>query len=81
MSAQGMTILPPAADCCQVCARQHPPELPHDPQSLYWATVRVAEGKPEPTWADAMAHCTPEMRAEWSERLTLRGVHIGAVSA
>lgn len=72
----GMTLLPPAPSACQVCAREHAPEQPHDAQSLYWATARAMEGKPNPTWHEAMEHCMPDVRASWSEHLTLRGVDL-----
>ena len=71
-----MTLLPPAADACQVCAREHPPEQPHDAQSLYWATARAMEGRSNATWHEAMEHCSAEVRAAWSERLVLKGVDL-----
>lgn len=72
-----MTLLPPAPDVCQACARDHDPAFPHDQQSLYWQTrFELAEGRP-PTWADAMAHCDLEMQRLWCEGLENLGVDPG----
>jgi len=75
-----MIILPPAADCCQVCARKHAPENPHDPQSLYWQVVFHREHGRAPTWEDGLAHCTPEVRALWVEGLAKHGVIVGGAA-
>lgn len=71
-----LTLLPPSPDACQVCGRTHPPELPHDAVSLYWATAREMEGKPPPTWRIAMEHCSPVVKAGWSEKLTEMGIDL-----
>lgn len=74
------SVLPPAPGLCQACAKEHEPEQPHDKGSLfyqYWFRSQEAKaGREErwPTWADAMAHCTPELRRLWREELTKRGV-------
>ncbi len=67
-------LLPPAKDACQVCARKHEPDQPHDAQSLYWHTARQMEGLPPPTWADALEHVTPALRAFWVAELAKHGV-------
>jgi len=72
-----MMLLPPHPDACQVCARKHEPNLPHDAQSLYWAFAANMKGEPKPTWSIAMAHCTPEMKKLWTAELTRRGVDLG----
>lgn len=71
-----MTLLPPAPDACQVCAVKHPPDQPHNPQSLYWATARTMEGKSQPTWELAMAHCTHAVQEQWATALAERGVDV-----
>ena len=60
-----MTLLPPPADNCQECAEEHEPEIPHNCQSLYYQMKFKAEHGRYPTWNDAMAHCTKEMKADW----------------
>lgn len=71
-----MTLLPPHPDACQVCAVRHAPEEPHNPQSLYWATKCQMEGKPQPTWEEALAHCAPEVRERWVAALAEHGVTV-----
>lgn len=71
-----MILLPPAPNACQVCATKHPPELPHNPQSLYWAMAAQMQGKPTPTWKIAMEHCTPEMKERWTAELKKMGVEV-----
>lgn len=68
-------VLPPAPHLCQVCAREHLPELPHDPTTLYYGTVAALAGEPA-TWARAMAHCAPEVREAWTEALEARGIDV-----
>lgn len=79
MALEGQ-LLPPAADVCQKCATKHEPELPHNQQSLFWQCwfYRQNAGARWPTWADAMAHCTPEMRETWTKLLRERGVEVPA---
>ena len=54
---------------CHECATEHPPDMPHDQQSLFYQySFREQHGR-WPKWADAMAHCTPEMQAFWVKEL------------
>jgi hypothetical protein len=52
------TILPPPASACQVCAREHEPEQPHD----------------APTWDDALAHVSDKLHGFWREELAKHGI-------
>lgn len=72
-------LLPPAAGVCQECAWDHPPEFPHDAGSLFYGSKFMLDHNRQPTWADAMAHCTDEMRAEWTTKLVELGADIGTV--
>lgn len=64
-----MTLLPPAPDKCQECACDHDPSLPHNRHSLYYNIhFKMKHGR-EPTWKDAMAHCTEEVKARWIEAM------------
>lgn len=72
----GLAMLPAAPGLCEVCATEHPPELPHNQQSLFYQMRFCAEHDHFPTWHDAMAHCTPEMKARWTEGLRAAGVKI-----
>jgi hypothetical protein len=52
-----------------MCATAHEPELPHNQQSLFYGMrFRMEHGR-DSTWADACAHCTPTMRANWKREL------------
>jgi hypothetical protein len=75
MLKEGM-LLPPRADVCQECAVDHKPELPHNRDSLFYQYKFYKDHGQWPTWADAMKHCTPEMRAQWTKLLTERGVSV-----
>lgn len=62
-------MLPPAPGTCRVCAQVHEEDLPHNRDSLYYQFWFHAQYGRSPTWADAMLHCTPEMRAAWARHL------------
>lgn len=68
------TLMPPKPEACQQCAREHEPDQPHDAQSLYYQYHFYAEHDRWPTWRDALAHCTPEVRAEWTRALAGHGI-------
>src|SRR3972149_3945179 len=69
----GMSLLPPAADKCPICATEHEPQLPHNPQSLYYFYRFHASRGDWPTCEDAAAHCTPQIRASFRDRWTYAG--------
>lgn len=69
----GMALLPPRPDVCQVCARDHRPDLPHDLGTLFYQVQFQGRFGRAPTWADAVAHCTPEMQAQWRAAIEARG--------
>ena len=69
-------ILKPDPSKCQECAVAHPPEFPHDQQSLYYQVKFKLKRKRFPKWRDAMAHCDKEMKAEWKKRLGERGIEV-----
>jgi len=62
-------MLPAAPDTCQECAVKHEPHMPHNKQSLFYQMKFNAEHGRWPTWKDAMAHCTPELQAQWAKIL------------
>lgn len=68
-----MMLLPPTECVCPICAVDHPPEKPHNAQSLYYQYRFFGIRGRWPTWADALAHCTPEMQAAWREALEKYG--------
>ena len=64
-----MMLIPPAPGTCPICAVNHKPELPHDWQSIYYHYRFYAVRGRWPTWADAVAHCAPNVRAHWEREL------------
>ncbi|MHC1760551.1 MAG: hypothetical protein AB9917_13785 [Negativicutes bacterium] len=72
-----MTLLPPADPlACQECAVRHDPSFPHNQQSLYYQYHFFQEHDRWPTWKDAMAHCSDEMKQYWIEALKIQGVEV-----
>lgn len=76
VEVKGMTLLPPKEGTCSECAVAHHPTQPHNQQSLYYQTKFYMENGRYPTWADAMAHCTPEIKAFWTKELAKKGVTV-----
>lgn len=75
-----MMLGKPPADVCQECATAHAPEMPHNLQSLAYQFRFHARMGGGPTWADAMAHCAPEVRAIWTKELERLGQEIGQLT-
>lgn len=75
-----MFLLPPKEGLCQFCAVVHAPDQPHNPQSLYYQVwFKGCYGR-EATWADAMAHCSDEIKQCWIEHLTKLGIDINSTN-
>ncbi len=72
----GFTLLPAPAGTCQECAVKHQPEQPHNQQSLFYQYHFYGQHGRWPTWTDALAHCTPEVRQVWVECLAKHGVTV-----
>jgi hypothetical protein len=69
-------MMPAAPGTCPECATDHEPETPHNQQSLFYQYRFCNDHGRWPTWLDAMAHCTDEMRALWRIELLKRGVKL-----
>lgn len=61
---------------CPECAVAHHPEQPHNRDSLTYQYKFYDKHGRWPTWADAMAHCPPEIQRFWKTALEERGVKI-----
>lgn len=70
------SLMPPKPGACTTCAVIHPPDRPHNPDSLYWATKNELEGKPPPTWDDALAHVSDEIHEIWANALAFYHVTV-----
>lgn len=64
-----MMMLPAKPGTCAMCARDHPEELPHDLQSLFYGMRFKLKYGRDPTWADAAAHIAPDVRELWKTKL------------
>jgi hypothetical protein len=62
-------LMPPRPGTCEVCGREHDPQLPHDAQQLYYQYAFYGATGRWPTWADAVAHCAPNLQTKWKEAL------------
>lgn len=71
-----LTPLPPAPGKCAECATEHEEGEPHNRWSLCYQVRFLQTHGRSPDWADAMAHCTPEVQQRWIEALTVVGVSV-----
>jgi len=76
LGIKDMKLLAPHPEACQECAEKHDPRRPHNQQSIYYQYKFYQEHDRWPTWADAMAHCTPEVKQAWIEALRENGVEV-----
>lgn len=76
----GMTMLGGIPDgTCTECARAHDASKPHDRDSLAYQYRFYDKHGRWPSWADAMAHCSDEMKHAWARELEQRGIDVGIV--
>lgn len=61
---------------CPECAVKHDPSQPHNPQSLTYQYKFYDEHGRWPTWSDAMAHCSDEIKEVWVKALREHGVEV-----
>jgi hypothetical protein len=66
----------PPPGTCPACATKHDPEQPHNQQSLTYQYKFYDENGRWPTWADAMSHCSPEIKGFWRLELEKRGIDV-----
>lgn len=76
--ASPMMLLPPHPSKCQVCAVEHAAEQPHNAQSLFYQVKFHMENGRDANWADAMAHCEPQMKDFWTAALAEAGVDVNS---
>ncbi len=73
----GLTLLdqtPPGT--CTMRAVAHDPEQPHNQQSLAYKYKFYDQYGRWPTWADAMEHCSADVKARWKAELTKHGIDV-----
>lgn len=77
ITTKTLTLMPPDSDVCQQCAVSHAPDEPHNQQSFFYRVWFHQQHGRLPTWADALAHCAPEVQAAWCAELEKRGIDVG----
>lgn len=75
-SFEEIKIKAPGPGACRKCATIHDPDQPHDRDSLYYQNWFRKRHKRFPTWTDAMAHCSDEVKAAFTATLARRGIVI-----
>lgn len=68
-------LLPCRPDVCQECAVDHKPEEPHNKDSLYYQMTFKAKHGRYPTWNDAIAHCSDDLKYAIREFLEEKGIN------
>lgn len=76
-SRHGMTLFGRTPDgACPECASVHDPGQPHNRDSLTYQYKFYDQYGRYPTWADAMAHCTKEVKELWVQALGEKGIEV-----
>jgi len=68
----------PPPRTCPECAVDHDPDQPHNRQSLFYQYKFYNEWGRWPTWDNAMAHCSDEVKTFWVKALKQFGIVIEA---
>lgn len=66
--------IPPKPELCAVCGATHDANVPHNKYSAYYRAQFYAKHKRFPTWQDAMAHCSEEMKEDFTKVLQFMGL-------
>lgn len=73
----GMTLIGRVPEgTCPECAVKHDPEQPHNRDSLAYQYKFYDKHGRWPTWEDAMAHCSDDIKEFWRMELSRRGVSV-----
>jgi len=73
-----LTLLSPAPEKCPICAdERHDNTFPHNRDSLFYQFWFQSQYGRSPTWADAAADCSPEMKRVLREHLIKNGIQDG----
>lgn len=67
-------LMPPDEGTCPACGIVHDNFMPHYATSLYYKYRFYALRGRWPTWADAAAHCVPDMQADLKVMLSEQGL-------
>jgi hypothetical protein len=70
----GFAMMPTAPGTCPECAVKHETWQAHNQQSLTYQYDFYGKHGRWPTWKDAIAHCTEDVKAQWIKLLAEHGV-------
>jgi len=73
---KAFALVPAAPGTCQECAVDHPPEAPHNRDSLFYQYKFYNKHGRWPTWEDALAHCEDVVKEAWRLALEQKGVSV-----
>lgn len=59
---------------CEQCAVKHEEWQAHNQQSLAYQYWFFGKHGRWPKWSDAIAHCAPEVQAQWKTLLAEKGI-------
>ena len=66
---RGLTMIGKVPEgTCPECATKHDPKQPHNRDSLAYQYKFYDRHGHWPTWADAMAHCSEEIKKLWNHQ-------------
>ncbi len=68
-----MTFEKTPEGACPVCGVKHIPKMPHNVYSFTYQFKFYDQHRRLPTWEDAMAHCSDEVKKYWVEALKEKG--------
>ena len=75
VKASGLRLLPCKEGVCQECATEHEECEPHN-LCLYYSYHFYGQHGRFPTWVDAMAHCSDDVKAATIEVLKEHGIAV-----
>ncbi len=73
VEVKNLKLLPPAPGVCPTCAVDHLADEAHDATSLYYQVQFQGRYGRAATWAEAVAHLPPDLRAAWEDALRQMG--------
>jgi hypothetical protein len=80
VSTGSWQAMPPGQGKCRNCAVAHDDMDPHDATSFYYRFLFVNTHGRDATWADAMAHCEPEVQRAWTRYLNSIGIDVNSTN-
>jgi hypothetical protein len=58
-------LVPPPPGHCPECAIKHDADQPHNRDSIFYQMKFKMDKGRDPTWHDAVEHCSEEVKSHW----------------